>query len=337
MRPRRFVRPSRRARSRRRLWWVIGGVAAFAVVIVGIVATVKVSHELAASPPAVGTRIAVPADSKAARAAASTSDPEEKAAAQFLAAQPTAYWLTPEETPPGSAGQHVQDLIESSREQDAALVLVVYGLPERDCGNFSAGGLSPEAYTEWIEEIAGPLHAAGDVRKIVIVEPDSLALAPECGNLDQRLPELRMVVDRLASTNTWLYLDGGHSNWLPASEMAELISAVGVQDAVRGFATNVSNFQADADEFAYARELSSLLGGAHAVIDSSRNGAGSTGEWCNPAGRLIGEAPGTFGDDVVDTNLWIKPPGESDGECNGGPGAGQWWPDAAKELTREAR
>jgi endoglucanase len=34
-------------------------------------------------------------------------------------------------------------------------------------------------------------------------------------------------------------------------------------------------------------------------------------------------------------NLWIKPPGESDGPCNGGPAAGAWWPDAAIELTRE--
>ena len=39
--------------------------------------------------------------------------------------------------------------------------------------------------------------------------------------------------------------------------------------------------------------------------------------------------------DVVDTNLWIKPPGESDGPCNGGPAAGVWWPAAARELTRD--
>ena len=59
--------------------------------------------------------------------------------------------------------------------------------------------------------------------------------------------------------------------------------------------------------------------------------------WCNPPDRLIGDPGGTYGDDVVDTNLWIKPPGESDGECNGGPIAGAFWPNAAVDLTRDVR
>ena len=84
----------------------------------------------------------------------------------------------------------------------------------------------------------------------------------------------------------------------------------------------------------YAHQLSGLTGGLHAIVDTSRNGAGSNGEWCNPPGRLIGAPGGTYGDDVVDTNLWIKPPGESDGTCNGGPVAGAWWPQSAVELTR---
>ncbi len=35
--------------------------------------------------------------------------------------------------------------------------------------------------------------------------------------------------------------------------------------------------------------------------------------------------------------LWIKHPGESDGTCDGGPGAGQWFMDYALELVRDAR
>jgi len=107
---------------------------------------------------------------------------------------------------------------------------------------------------------------------------------------------------------------------------------------VRGFSLNVSNFNWSVDEFDYAHAVAKALGGdAHALIDTSRNGAGSDGQWCNPPDRLIGEASGTLGDGVVDTNLWIKPPGESDGPCNGGPAAGSWWPTAAVELTRGAR
>jgi endoglucanase len=115
--------------------------------------------------------------------------------------------------------------------------------------------------------------------------------------------------------------------------MARLIAGLPTE-RIRGFATNVSNDNATADEIAYAHEVSAHLDRLHAVIDTSRNGAGGHDDWCNPPGRLVGEPGGAIGDDVVDTNLWIKPPGESDGECGGGPPAGTWWPHAAVELTR---
>ncbi len=148
--------------------------------------------------------------------------------------------------------------------------------------------------------------------------------------------QLNAAIDDLAGERTWIYLDGGHSAWLPTAQMADLLNRAGV-DRVRGFATNVSNYNTLGEEEQYARALSRLLNGAHAVIDTSRSGAGSNGEWCNPPGRLVGEEGGTAGDDVVDLNLWIKPPGESDGTCNGGPAAGEWWSRAAVELTRDAR
>jgi endoglucanase len=181
------------------------------------------------------------------------------------------------------------------------------------------------------------LSSVKDAQKIVVLEPDSLALAPQCGNVEDRIVQLQQAIDRLAGIDTWIYLDGGHSNWLPAEEMAGLIAQVGRADRVRGFATNVSNYNTTQDEFAYAHEVAASLGGGHALVDTSRNGAGPyDDEWCNPPRRLIGDPGGTYGDDVVDTNLWIKPPGESDGTCNGGPPAGDWWPDAAVTLTRDA-
>ena len=131
------------------------------------------------------------------------------------------------------------------------------------------------------------------------------------------------------------YVDGGHSSWVEPAELADLLEQVGVRD-VRGFATNVSNFQTDSDEQAYAEELSGLLGGAHYVIDSGRNGVGSTDEWCNPAGRAFGTEPVVAGaNDPAhqDAYLWVKPPGESDGECGGGPPAGEFWPERALEMA----
>lgn len=322
--------------SRKRIA-VIALIAAGAVLLVIAIVSLIVAlmPKPAEAGPTPGTTLLTAANTKAA-AAAESGNAAARDAAAYLAEQPTAVWLTPENTGIGEVGPAVQELIDQARETGATLTLVVYGLPERDCGQFSAGGLDPADYPDWTAEIGETLRAASGVKAIVVLEPDSLALAPECGNVDERASQLNAAIDDLTADNVWIYLDGGHSQWLPVSEMSGLLKQAGV-DRVRGFATNVSNYNDSAAEIDYAHRLSEALGGsAHAVIDTSRNGAGSTGEWCNPAGRLIGDPGATFGDDVVDVNLWIKPPGESDGECNGGPAAGTWWTKAAVELTRNA-
>jgi endoglucanase len=261
--------------------------------------------------------------------------PRQDRAAAYLAAEPTAAWLNPEEYGIADVRARVDALAAEARAQGAALTLVVYGLPERDCGEYSAGGLPPDEYHDWVGRIGAGLAAASDLSSIVILEPDSLAQAPQCGNVSERVEQLRGAVLELQSSGVSIYLDGGHSHWLPADQMADLLREAGVEQ-VRGFATNVSNYNLLSDEVAYAHRVSELTGGAHAVIDTSRSGAGSDGQWCNPSGRRVGDAGGSTGDDVVDVNLWIKAPGESDGECNGGPHAGAWWPEAAIELTRDA-
>lgn len=319
------------------------GVALLAVA--AIVVVLATSRGADATPPRPGMPLLVPSDSEAARAAdAAAEGSDEQRAAAYLADMPTAVWLTPEESGIGEVGSEVAALAAEAKGQSAALTLVVYGLPERDCGQYSAGGLPADDYDEWTAEIGAALTAASDVPAIVILEPDALSLAPECGNVDDRVTQLQAAIDALTAgdaeaTNTWIYLDAGHSNWLPVDEIAAILERAGVE-RVRGFATNVSNYYSLDEETAYAHELSDTLESdhgiedAHAVIDTSRNGAGSDGQWCNPPGRLVGDEGGTIGGDVVDVNLWIKPPGESDGTCNGGPTAGRWWPEAAIELTR---
>lgn len=101
---------------------------------------------------------------------------------------------------------------------------------------------------------------------------------------------------------------------------------------------------------------------AHAVIDTSRNGqgpwtapagspAGDPQVWCNPPGRGLGLKPTlSTGNPYVDAYLWVKIPGESDGQCtrwapDGGidpvrgyadPAAGDWFPQMALELVHNA-
>ncbi|HTZ91237.1 MAG TPA: glycoside hydrolase family 6 protein [Streptosporangiaceae bacterium] len=60
---------------------------------------------------------------------------------------------------------------------------------------------------------------------------------------------------------------------------------------------------------------------------------GNTGLWCNLPGRQLGPAPRVL-DSRGDMALWIKPPGESDGNCGVGAGtrAGEFSPVIATEL-----
>ncbi|MGV8880763.1 MAG: glycoside hydrolase family 6 protein [Rhodoglobus sp.] len=281
--------------------------------------------------PLDGTTFYVNPDSAAARSAAAETDPELRAAFESLAAVPTGIWLLPEAHPAEQIYAYVDQIVSSAAAQSATPILVVYGIPSRDCGNFSAGGSSSEHYGAWISLIA---KAIGDRKAVVILEPDSLALSPSCGTEDATAGFLRDAIERLAADRTTIYLDGGHSDWLPAEEMASLLRAAGVAD-VRGFATNVSNYNDSESEHEYGDKLSALLGGAHYVTDTSRNGNGSNGEWCNPTGRAIGEGTtGAASNGAQDGSLWVKAPGESDGNCNGGPSAGVWWPEAAVALEQ---
>jgi endoglucanase len=61
----------------------------------------------------------------------------------------------------------------------------------------------------------------------------------------------------------------------------------------------------------------------------------STGskQWCNPPNRQLGSVPQVL-DHKGDLGLWIKAPGESDGDCGTGAGtqAGEFSPVVAKDL-----
>lgn len=310
-------------------------VALFVPVIASVLVVLSVLSQGGVAPdnPFAGKPLFVDPGSKAATAANAARVAGDEADAETfgkIAAVPTAVWLVPEKHPVGKVGPYVSGIISQAENMGQMPIFVVYGIPNRDCGNFSGGGLTPEEYPDWVKEIAGAL---ADKPAVVILEPDALALADQCANVDERLGEINGAVDTLAPTGATIYIDAGHSNWGPAADMADLLNRAGVAK-VRGFSTNVSNYNATDKEVEYASTISNLTGGAHYVIDTGRNGNGSNGDWCNPPGRALGTtpAPAQSGSDQ-DADLWIKPPGESDGTCNGGPTAGEWWPQAARDLA----
>ena len=168
-----------------------------------------------------------------------------------------------------------------------------------------------------------------------MVDPDAPPDLASCDGQGDRVGYLRYAAEALTVQGARVYIDAGNSGWLSASEAARRLDLVGFEHAV-GFALNTSNYHSTADETAYGARISALTGGATFVIDTSRNGNGSNGEWCNPRGRALGTRPTLVGSGGLDALLWVKLPGESDGTCNAGPAAGTWFPSVALELARNA-
>ncbi|MFF5717474.1 glycoside hydrolase family 6 protein [Streptomyces buecherae] len=255
-----------------------------------------------------------------------------------LADQPTAEWIGDQPR------QEAHRVTESARASGRTPVLVGYHIPYRDCGNHSAGG-APDgaAYRRWANDLAAGI---GDREALVVLEPDAVAQVVDgCVPAElrgERLDLLRHAVVTLSGLpRTRVYLDAGNAGWVPdPARLVPSLQRAGIAYA-DGFALNVSNFHTTRASEDYGQRLSRQLGGAHFVIDTSRNGRGPADDdgpgdtWCNPPGRAIGQPPTTrTGQPRVDAYLWIKRPGESDGTCRGGPPAGQWWPSYALELVR---
>ncbi|WP_197379309.1 glycoside hydrolase family 6 protein [Mycolicibacterium mengxianglii] len=283
--------------------------------------------------PLVGRPFYVNPDSKGMRAA--QGDPNPLLAA--VVNTPTAYWMDHLSTPAVDA-----KYIATAQAAGTMPILALYGIPNRDCGSFAAGGFgSAGAYRGWIDGVAA---AIGTGPAAVILEPDALAMA-DCLSGDQRQERfdlIRYAVDTLTrNPATAVYIDGGHSRWVSVEEMAARLNQVGV-DKARGFSLNTANFFTTEEEIGYGEAISGLTNGANYVIDTSRNGAGPVeGDplyWCNPSGRALGVPPTTAtAGPHADAYLWVKRPGESDGSCGrGDPGAGRFVNQYAVDLARNA-
>jgi endoglucanase len=247
--------------------------------------------------------------------AANPNDSRTPVIRDRIASQPQARWFSAFNI--GTIQQEVAGYVGGATDGSVP-VLVSYGIPNRDCGGASAGGAPDLAsYGTWINNFA---HGLGSSNAIVILEPDSLALQTclSGAQVTARDNALAAAVQTFRSTapNAKVYLDAGHSAWNSAGDQAARLRAAGVTSAA-GIFTNVSNFNPTSNETNFASAVLSAIGNPalRAVIDTSRNGNGSNGEWCDPAGRAIGPSPARQpgGSALVDAFLWVKPPGEADG------------------------
>ena len=97
----------------------------------------------------------------------------------------------------------------------------------------------------------------------------------------------------------------------------------------------------------YAQNMGNAVASTHFVVDTSRNGQGPNnmqgyanapydqpasvigtlagGNWCNPPGSGLGLRPTTStGVPLLDAYLWVKTPGQSDGQCDSAGGVRAW-------------
>ncbi|MEV3928380.1 MULTISPECIES: glycoside hydrolase family 6 protein [unclassified Streptomyces] len=283
-------------------------------------------------------------DGNAARQVAAYVQDGEKANAELIrriAEQPVGEWVGPDDPQAAAEG-----FTEAAEQAGRDALLVLYNIPHRDCGQFSKGGAADgDAYRTWVDGVA---RGIGDRRATVVLEPDALLhLVDGCTPQElheERYDLLKGAVERLKQQpGTTVYMDAGNAGWQSPDALFEPLRRAGIA-AADGFAVNVSNFQTTGASKDFGKRLSAKVGGKPFVVDTSRNGngpytGGDPGEsWCNPPGRALGESPTTdTGDELVDAYLWVKRPGESDGDCKGGPKAGDWWPEYALGLARATR
>ncbi len=311
---------------------------ALLISMLGCVSTDQDTGSAQRKNPLAGKRFYVDKDSVVAQEAAKLDkkDPATAKTLRYLADQPAAIWFGGWSGPIQPA---IAQAVKNAEAERSQLVAVAYNVPYRDCGQHSSGGLEAGAYKKWIDDFVKGL---GQHEAVIILEPDAIPLIT-ClneGTKKERWQLLNYALEAFKTrSKAIVYMDVGHGSWIPAGIMKERLQAIGIEKA-DGFAINTSNYQSTADSIAYGQKLLREFPGKGMVIDTSRNGNGPAPDnaWCNPRGRAIGLRPQVAQNQAgVDAFLWTKKPGESDGACNGGPAAGEFWIDVAKELVDNAK
>ena len=305
------------------------------VVVAGIVALTPPA--VAPAVPGAGDLYVNPNSNPAVWARDHAGDARSAPIQAAIASKPIGRWFGNTES--GGIGSAVASYVGQAASHGKVPVLVAYNLPGRDaCGGESSGGAGTvAAYRVWVATFAA---AVAERPAIVIVEPDALGDF-ECmsgAKIQERLDMLNYALAKFRekAPQALVYLDGGNAGWVAAATMADRLDRAGVRTA-RGFSVNVSNYYTTSASITYANDVRTALGyAAPFVVDTSRNGNGSNGSWCNPAGRRLGTPPQPGGG--AEMLLWIKTPGNSDGACGSAPTvpAGQFSPDLAMALINGA-
>ena len=140
----------------------------------GSLLTASPAAGLAGANPLAGKNFYLEPSSKARSQAAAwrATRPDDAAQMDKIANTPQTTWLGGESK---NVEGDVHNKVAAAKAQGTVPVFVAYNIPNRDVGQFSAGGVEgTESYKAWVDKVAAGIK--GDPA-VVILEPDALAQA----------------------------------------------------------------------------------------------------------------------------------------------------------------
>jgi glycosyl hydrolase family 6 len=167
------------------------------------------------------------------------------------------------------------------------------------------------------------------------------------GALGEWEANMRYEIRKVSSLpHTVVYIEGGYSDGNDPQYTAMVLKAVQMP-RLRGFFTNDTHINWPINEVRWGEQVSRLMGGMPFVINTADSGQGpklnphpvtqGNEDLCNPPGRGIGIRTTTnTGFPNLDAFLWMHPPGNSSGPCNGGTPSGTFWLHRALEESGNA-
>ena len=251
--------------------------------------------------------------------------------------------------------RYLKNFVEGAEHARKTPIVVIYGIPNRDCGSFSGGGHPNAAsYRAWIDRVSAII---GQRRAVVIIEPDAINY---CGHkkgsaeYKERADLLTYCARKLKENNPNVasYIHAGNGSLVTQHSEAVANAIIdGGLKYMRGFALNVSGLGGTAEEQAGAETFVKYLASkgfkdVHYVIDTGRSGinrpkhqnANAPYNSCNNFNAALGPRSTTKTTGAhADAYLWINGGGGSDGECNmGAPKAGKPYPEYTRHLVQNA-
>ncbi|HSC85648.1 MAG TPA: glycoside hydrolase family 6 protein, partial [Polyangiaceae bacterium] len=119
-----------------------------------------------------------------------STDPAKAEIVGKIAQQPQGLWMGEWNSDIFRAVEHY---VKRARADGSVPTIIAYNIPHRDCGQYSAGGISSaDAYRRWIRSVAAGI---GQDPVVVILEPDAIGHFQECLSDAQKAERMMLLHD----------------------------------------------------------------------------------------------------------------------------------------------